>query len=62
MCYHTVKWVYFEGIKLTFVVFALPRTLIILEFEFAQSLQHMSKSVERYAFLIWILCTQFYHR
>ncbi len=41
MCYHTVKWVYFEGIKLVFVVFALPRTLIILEFA-----QHMSKSVE----------------
>ncbi len=25
--------------------------------EFAESLQHTSKSVERYAFLIWILCT-----
>ncbi len=25
--------------------------------EFAESLQHTSKSVERYAFLMWILCT-----
>ena len=31
--------------------------LNLLILEFAESLQHTSKSVERYPFLIWILCT-----
>ncbi len=32
-------------------------TKVNVVLEFAESLQHTSKSVERYAFLIWILCT-----